>query len=149
MGPSENAIAGIAYSGFFGESNKVGKIVNLGFPLECVYDSNIRDTIFNYLFRYFDAVTNTVSLEKDAPFTIYPNPAKDTFTLSFTNNSHSHTQVQVVDVRGKIQKTVTSNQNTGARSSFTFNVSQLISGFYFVLIRTPDHTFCEKLVITE
>jgi len=59
--------------------------------------------------------------------TIYPNPA--TNQLSIVNDELSILKIEIIDVLGKIVKTVTENSNS-------LNVSDLTKGTYFIKIQT-------------
>ena len=69
---------------------------------------------------------------------VYPNPAKDRLTIEVN-------QVSSVSMKDIVGLEVYKGQ-LGARSN-EINISQLLSGIYFVVISTGDTTITEKIVV--
>jgi len=73
---------------------------------------------------------------------LYPNPAKDRFTINFTNKVNSSVVVSVFNTFGKLEmeEILPENQNE-------LNVGTLNRGVYFVKIEAADMNKIVKLVI--
>ena len=71
---------------------------------------------------------SSIADQRNENFTLYPNPANNTFTISFTEEQESVKQVRVMDIMGKV---VMSVENP---SSNTINIAHLPSGIYVVRV---------------
>jgi glucose/arabinose dehydrogenase len=96
----------------------------------------------NTIFKIIDTSTaSTTSFEK-AGFSLYPNPAKNSFTLS-SSTSRIAKQIQIFDVSGKLLISKEVSQS----ASNTIDVSSLSNGIYIVnVITTNGNNFTSKLV---
>ncbi|QIA06229.1 T9SS type A sorting domain-containing protein [Draconibacterium halophilum] len=72
-------------------------------------------------------------------FKIYPNPAKDNFTISAKNTGKY--EVKLVDISGK-----TVNQSTFSHTT-EINTSEIEKGMYMILIDDGKRSVSEKIVI--
>ncbi|MGB0887026.1 MAG: T9SS type A sorting domain-containing protein [Vicingaceae bacterium] len=82
----------------------------------------------------------TVGVKKQVfnkTLSIYPNPVKSNITIA--NLQSPIVNVTVLDVTGKVVKTQIANNNT-------IDVSNLISGVYFVQIQTEEGVFNNKFI---
>lgn len=83
--------------------------------------------------------TNTVSVES-SKLSVYPNPAKD--YVNITNSGSTIVEkVTIVDVNGRVVKTVTSNSN-----DVRINISDLNTGVYFMNINTNEGPTTKKII---
>jgi hypothetical protein len=79
--------------------------------------------------------------QRNGNFTLYPNPANNTFTINFTNTQENVKQVRVMDMLGKV---VMSVENP---SSNTINIAKLPASIYAVQVqRQSGETYSVKLV---
>lgn len=107
-----------------------GVFLHTGFDLDATLDN-----------CYNKSYTNSVS-ERDAErFTLYPNPASQSFAIGFTDQQESLKQVRVFDMLGK---EVMSVENS---SSKTINITNLPAGMYVVRVLSQSGKgFSAKLV---
>lgn len=75
---------------------------------------------------------------------IFPNPAKDNFSILLANNKVEINRVSVIDVRGAV---VLSWSNAQEMIQSNFDVSALSDGLYLVNIETNQGTMIKKLVL--
>lgn len=75
---------------------------------------------------------------------VFPNPAKDHFSILLGNEELEITSVKVVDVRGAMVLNVT-NVQSGVQTDV--NVSTLSKGVYFVIIVTNEGVVTKKLAL--
>ena len=73
---------------------------------------------------------------------IYPNPAKEEFTISGLNNYNTNVVIKIIDMAGK---TVSKIETTDAE--YKVDASNLKSGLYFVHIAAMGTLFYEKIII--
>lgn len=90
-------------------------------------------------FVYSD--TKVVDFAKLMDVHIFPNPAKDQFTLLGIEKS---TQIQVYNMQGQLLQSSESSGN-----SIQIDVSQLISGIYQIRLTKDQYTQTERLVISR
>lgn len=74
-------------------------------------------------------------------FGIYPNPAKQSFSLSLTNGNLSNAKVDIYDLNGKLVISKVSDQNQ------KIDIQELNSGLYIVLVESDNKTYSKKLIV--
>lgn len=75
---------------------------------------------------------------------MYPNPARDRFTIQVNNSQTGLMRVQLVDVAGVVRQTVDC-QKTGVQYQVDINTSSLATGIYFVRLQIGSWTAVRKL----
>ena len=78
---------------------------------------------------------------------LYPNPAQNTATLSYTLNRSENVGVELNDIEGQKLKTINARAIEG-RNAQLIDVTGLASGIYFLKLNTEEGTCLKKLVIT-
>lgn len=73
-----------------------------------------------------------------SPLLLYPNPATSEITIDYEENID---QISILDITGKIVKSISS-------ATKTINISDLISGTYYIKIDTP-HQIVTKIIIKQ
>ena len=82
-------------------------------------------------------------------FTIYPNPADNTFNANINSVAGGTYSLKICDVTGKIEITKTLSLQKGSQT-VTVDVNHLASGVYFVsLSSNNENTQTQKLVIMK
>ncbi|MFO7743798.1 MAG: T9SS-dependent M36 family metallopeptidase [Psychroflexus sp.] len=74
-------------------------------------------------------------------FGIYPNPAKESFSLSLTNGNLANALVNIYDMNGKLILSRTSDNNQKV------DIQTLNSGMYIVLVESESKTYTKKLIV--
>lgn len=77
-------------------------------------------------------------------YSVYPNPASHTITLTDNSNSGEKINVQILDIKGKIIKQQEFHGLPGK-----INLHSLADGLYFVKIKESQHQEILRLVITK
>ena len=72
---------------------------------------------------------------------LYPNPAKETVTLTATGCKLQ--RVEILDMNGRVLHAVTLN----GTETFDYNVSQMSSGFYLARVKTSCGVLTEKFSV--
>ena len=78
-------------------------------------------------FNHFAAIKSNTLKENIA---IYPNPANDLITISFTENTTKNLQITFFDITGRKVKTI---QTTG-KDKIYISTKDLHNGIYFIKI---------------
>ena len=81
----------------------------------------------------------------DDKILVFPNPAKDDVTLSYTNIESKKASVTVVDILGKTVKNFGNNFSGFAR----YNIRDLDAGIYFFSIKTADRVITQRFEIAK
>jgi hypothetical protein len=77
---------------------------------------------------------------------VYPNPASDETTIKYSLNNAEEVQVVVLDVTGKIVKTVSNGLQVAGDHTVSFDASDLASGVYHVNIVSEASTVTKKFI---
>ncbi|MFN5912747.1 MAG: T9SS type A sorting domain-containing protein [Bacteroidota bacterium] len=77
---------------------------------------------------------------------VYPNPASAETTVKYSLNNAEEVQVVVLDVTGKIVKTVANGLQNAGEHTVTFDASDLASGVYHVNIVSEASTVTKKFI---
>ena len=137
-------------------TNSMGAIVdsvNYGEQLSSISSARIPNGTGDFVFHaptfnYNNEATSSIStIANDAAFSIYPNPATDFCTLTWTETNHKMTlDIAIWDVTGKI---LFSDQLTpgGNNTVLKIPVQQFTSGTYFLQLNTEEYHAVKVLVI--
>lgn len=80
-------------------------------------------------------------------FSLFPNPATDNATVNFNIANASDVSIEVIDITGKVVKTVSLNNVAAGANSAELNVAGFAAGIYSVAVKTNDSSVTKKLVI--
>jgi len=139
--------AGVAYRGTFGESNIVGGLVYLAFPLETVASLNQQENFMRKMLNYFDIVSdieqnsnneilNSFYLEQN-----YPNPFNASTIIQYEipllstskpDNFSDLVILNVFDILGREIQTLVNEKQQSGSYRISFKSDGLPSGVYFV-----------------
>lgn len=115
---SNHKIAGITYSGNFGDGEKTGKVVYLGFPLESVYHAPHRNEIMARVIDFFTTSPNPTDNNKPLlpkQFALSqnsPNPFNPFTTINYKVPVKSNVMINIFDLQGKSIKTLVNQLKT-------------------------------------
>jgi hypothetical protein len=88
----------------------------------------------------FDPSLGIEASANAVPFTIYPNPSNDQFTVKLLNNNNA--TIEIVDLKGNsIKKTLANSVQTNV------STASLSNGVYLVYVTTDNNTFTKKIVV--
>jgi hypothetical protein len=104
----------------------------------------ISDTAF---FNVTWITTNTNEISSGIlVLSIYPNPSKNIFNISFVSKEEQNLQVRVINVIGEEIYTEDLKQFTGEYSQF-INLNEYKKGIYFLQIETSKGVINKKLIL--
>lgn len=89
--------------------------------------------------------TGTDEIAPAQRFEVYPNPASEQLNISLTLVQSTGTTLNVLDITGKVVKTVYVGEVNGDRN-LTIGLEELTSGVYFVELVTPEGKQVQKFV---
>lgn len=113
------------------------------------FDNAPLNGINYYRLKQFDvdgkfeySIVKNVSFNKVNNITIAPNPAKDFINISTTKNLNTVLNIQLVDVSGKVLKTVLSSDNR-----IKIATSGIAKGLYFIKIKDENTVQTQRVII--
>ncbi len=86
-------------------------------------------------------IINGINSKLDNQITLYPNPSSDNLTIYGLTYTNEDLEVRMTDVNGKLIKTYSINSINN-----TIQISNLISGLYFIEISSQEKTFWGKFI---
>jgi len=78
-------------------------------------------------------------------FTIYPNPANESINVNLTLNESTGTVINVIDITGKVIKTVNAGDVNGDKN-ITISLDEMSTGIYFIELVNADGKQVKKFV---
>lgn len=148
---SAGTFAGIAYTGTFGSSTEIGKLVYFAFPLETADAATMIETlaVIGAYFKDPDPVTGVKSIVVSSlEAGLYPNPSSATTTLALTlGETAEPTSLQMVifNAKGQEQYRKTLQLQQGV-NQFDLETQNLKSGMYFIHLSNKETKATLKLL---
>ena len=88
----------------------------------------------------FDPSLGIEASANAVPFTIYPNPSNDQFTVKLSNGNNA--TIEILDLKGNsIKKTLANSMQTNV------STASISNGVYLLKITTNGNTFTKKIVV--
>lgn len=79
-------------------------------------------------------------------FNIFPNPAVHTATIQFENNMNQNIEVELLDLNGRLLKTISNGLLNKGTQELIIDVSEIHSGIYFIRLTNEEGAFVKRLV---
>ncbi|MDI9320593.1 MAG: choice-of-anchor J domain-containing protein [Phycisphaerales bacterium] len=80
---------------------------------------------------------------------VYPNPASEVLTTKFTLENQSNVSIEIVDMLGKVVKTIATKNLTAGTYEVPTNVAEMASGIYLVKITTDGGSITERFSVAK
>lgn len=80
---------------------------------------------------------------------VYPNPASQTATTSFSIDEQSKVKIEVVDMMGKVVKTIAEKTLNAGSYEVPTSVADIASGLYMIKVSTDKGTISERLSVVK
>ncbi len=90
-------------------------------------------------------VTGVNDVNFDASFSIFPNPAKDRFTVKLQNLANANCNIEIVNSYGQIAQSI--NLGNETTISNTVSISELNPGIYMVKTTLGNKVSVRKLIV--
>ncbi len=151
---SNNTGAGIQYSGQFGTSSKIGKIIYLGFPLETTADDSSFNSVISKVTDYFFTNVSSVSSNNTTPIKFnllqnYPNPFNPTTIIEFSLPQTSHVSLKIYDITGKEVASLVNEIKTAGNYKINFIADNHASGVYFYQLKAGQFLETKKMLFLK
>ncbi|MFN8437090.1 MAG: alkaline phosphatase D family protein [Cytophagales bacterium] len=91
-------------------------------------------------------VTSTTDVTESLILSVSPNPASDYIMINYALNTNSLVEVNITNIQGKkIKNLVSENQSNGVYQN-DFDISEIPSGMYLLVIKTKNYTSIKKII---
>lgn len=77
---------------------------------------------------------------------VYPNPARDFFTLNYEMKISGFTKIYLTNTLGRVVKNVFAGAISQGKISFSIDLSELSRGVYFCIVETNEKISCKKII---
>ncbi|MEI6765543.1 MAG: T9SS type A sorting domain-containing protein [Bacteroidota bacterium] len=135
-----------AQTGIYLEDKKTNTLIDLVETPEYTYNAEAGDDVNRFVVHFKNAaVTGIPAIVKVSDITLYPNPNKGNFTLSFGENVPDATTVEVYDIVG--QKVLSTNYNNAGTADIDMNNAP--AGLYFVVVRGDGVNKIMKFIVEK
>ncbi len=86
----------------------------------------------------------------DTKISIYPNPASEKVNVSFSLSGAKYIEITIINMNGQTVKNIKMENPVEGENQVNFDVSELETGIYQVLIKNEDNSIdANKLIITR
>jgi len=133
------------------------EVFGVNFPSVVVTDLYYHQTSKNlYAGTYgrssyrIDLSTNVLNIgeeNKQFDYKIFPNPASDHILISFSNNTDSEPTMNIYNSQGRMIKSYSDTNFEKPQNTINLDVSDLMSGIYYLKIEKLGLTQTHKLII--
>jgi hypothetical protein len=89
-----------------------------------------------------------VELATDERFNLYPNPASEEFTVTFSSETEQKTELQILNPEGQLVMTPIFLSGSGPQQ-YNVSTTSLADGVYFVLMKSSDGTMKTQKIIIQ
>ena len=96
---------------------------------------------------YLAALSTIAFNLSDEKTLVFPNPAKNSFSIQFPKNSDSDVEIIIVNTRGQVVKKQIISKNEIINNEKAIDVSNLNNGIYLVQLYSNSYTKAIKLAI--
>ncbi len=160
--------AGIEYTGTFGSSSVVGKLIYLAFPLETTADDTAFDLVIINALLYFDPSIVAVKDEQVLPIKFsleqnYPNPFNPSTKIKYAvptsplnpspyqgeGNRERLITLTIYDILGNEIATLVNEQKSPGVYEVEWNAGNQPSGVYFYRVQTEGFSKTMKMMLLK
>jgi hypothetical protein len=126
-------------------ANTIGTVIEN--TAEIYFDFNpaiITNTVVNTIVTVTSVNENEFSLND---VNVYPNPSNGKFAIAYRLENASDVRVRIVDVVGKVIKSIPVQNMTKGEYKTEINISNMNSGIYFMSIQIGEENHIKKIVV--
>jgi len=112
------------------------------------HSGNNNDGYFDELYLGSTQWSGISKINSTSIFSIYPNPIKDESTLKYSLPKDESVSIYLYNLQGQLIKTFIENERKikGLHQETINLADNLTSGSYLLVIQTPEHKVCVKIV---
>lgn len=91
---------------------------------------------------------NNVSIAENniTDMKVFPNPAQEELNISFTNNGVSENTILLIDLQGRVVKTLAKSNMSGVFNK-TYSINDLSAGLYILTIQNDKGVIQERITV--
>jgi hypothetical protein len=148
-------VAGIIYSGLFGNSSKTSTIICLGLPFETIYPEEARTQLMGRILNEFKFIIDGFkdqgknSIKDFELYQNYPNPFNPSTTIGYYIPKNAFTSLKVYDILGKHVKTLINERQLAGKYFINFNGNNLSNGVYFYELLSDNKSIKKKMLLLK
>ncbi len=152
---SNNKVAGVQYTGFFGTSSISGALIYLSFAVETAGNDTAIQSIIKNALEYFKGTPASVFSERgQIPermhlYQNYPNPFNPVTIIMYQTSIGGDVILQIYDALGREVETLVKDRQSAGVYTVPFDGSQYSSGIYFVRLTSQGKTQLRKLSLIK
>jgi len=105
-----------------------------------------RDTAKVIIGESIIAGYNELPIELPLRFKVYPNPINESALLEFYMKEYGSVQVDIIDLSGRVYKSLYFGEKSGGLQQIPINTEQLPAGIYFVKLIANEQIAIERIV---
>ena len=124
------------------------KVYGYGGAFSTTICYNLRVNVGSTSFRSSDGLSTEIVTPSLNDFNLFPNPAQNMVNVAFNSPTNESINVRIFDMVGK---TILSNEIgvTTGDNKFSFDLSNLTKGIYFVEMNTSTERIVKKLILDK
>jgi hypothetical protein len=131
-------------------AKEVDKITILFYPYSLSRDTfYFDDFIGPELLPLETGLDNTSKMEDELNFQVFPNPARNSSSITFSLSKTTKTTIKLYNSLGKEVQQICQKNFPSGKHQLTLNLSELPEGIYYCCIDDEEKTSVEKLVILK
>jgi hypothetical protein len=92
---------------------------------------------------------NNITFPIGLKINIYPNPTSEIINIAFNISETDYINLLLFDINGQLVKTIDQGQKITGTYSYQIDLSQQNSGIYFVVLKTKERKYLQKIILTE
>jgi hypothetical protein len=110
--------------------------------------TNYGDSIFttNKTFAFVNASGVDQSVLYSSRVSVFPNPVKDVFTISYELAKPSEVHTEIYNTTGQLIKNMENHYSDTGINEIRSDISNLPSGIYFVRLSAGNEIACQKII---
>ncbi len=147
--------AGIAFTGYFGESSEIGRMVYCGFAAESTGSFGSMLSLITKVIGYFDAPLFVDEVEdQNIPFEFslsqnYPNPFNPATKIKYNLKSKENVSLKIYDMLGREVKTLVNQEMQPGVYEVEFSANQFASGVYLYRLKAGSFVSTKKMIFLK
>lgn len=147
--------AGIAYTGIFSYSTKVGQLIYLAFPFETINLATDRNKVMEAALKYFGMIQPSDADESPYfNFTFllnqnYPNPFNPSTKITYEISQREMVSLKVYDMLGKEVDVLVDELQSPGKYELYFDGKHMSSGVYFYRLKAGTNSVQKKMILLK
>ncbi len=147
--------AGVAYTGAFGSSANIGKVIYFSYPWETTASFTQRRNMIERILNYFDTSTNIEDEENSLiafDYSLdqnYPNPFNPSTKIDFSIPEENIVKLAIYDVLGREVDVLINKEIKAGRHQAVWNADRFASGVYFARLKAGTFNQTIRMILLK